>query len=426
LTASVVTTADVRSTMARLAAAIDSAPSPVASACVRCGIGVTSPCPQRDSDRACGEGAQEFDEYHALVSLPIFQRGLPPYSVGGGIDPMPVLRQDVCMSLTIPNGPIPAGGWPVVIYAHGTGGSFRSHVSPEVAGVLASATPRLAVLGIDQVEHGTRNGAPDKSPDELFYNFRNPEAARGNPLQGAADQLSLARFVASVSVTAAETGGDAIRFDPNAILFWGHSQGATEGSLMLPYGDLFRGAVLSGNGAGLVGALLSKTSPQDIPLLLPLLLEDTHFYELGEFHPVFSILQHWIEPADPVNFALAITREPIQGHQAKHLFQTYGLGDTFAPPVTLATFAIAGGLALVQPDTSVAKADPIGSLVPTRTPAGGNVVVGGRPFTLGVREYAPPLGSDGHYVAFDVPNANQDVVRFLSMIALGQVPDIGN
>ena len=41
-----------------------------------------------------------------------------------------------------------------MVFAHGTGGSYRSHVREEVAGVLATSAPKFAVLGIDQVEHG--------------------------------------------------------------------------------------------------------------------------------------------------------------------------------------------------------------------------------------------------------------------------------
>ena len=100
---------------------------------------------------------------------------------------------------------MPAGGWPLVVYAHGTGGSFRSHVPEGVAANLAGATSirgvttPMAVLGIDQVETGTRRGASTESPDNLFYNFANPAAARGNPIRAAADQASLLRLAKSLT-----------------------------------------------------------------------------------------------------------------------------------------------------------------------------------------------------------------------------------
>ena len=167
-----------------------------------------------------------FDELHALVTIPVFQGGTAPYLTpedGGDIawqsdgTPRVVRSEAVCASLTIPKGgTMPAEGYPLVIYAHGTGGSFRSHVTEGLAARLASVDDveggqrRMAVLGFDQVAHGTRRGGSTQGPDRIFYNFPNPGAARGNPLQGAADVASFARFAQALSLTAATspTGAD--------------------------------------------------------------------------------------------------------------------------------------------------------------------------------------------------------------------------
>src|SRR5205085_6096777 len=108
--------------------------------------------------------------------------------------------EDVCMAVTVPKGTMPANGWPVVVYAHGTGGSFRSHINEGIAKSLAQAG--IAVIGIDQVQHGPRRNGSMKSPNDLFFNFTNPGAARGNPLQGAADQLSLVKLARDLDLAA--------------------------------------------------------------------------------------------------------------------------------------------------------------------------------------------------------------------------------
>src|SRR5439155_1044339 len=85
--------------------------------------------------------SSDFDELHALVKLPIFQAGTAPYLTpadGGAISmdagAAKVARtEDVCLSLSVPKGAAPAGGWPTVVFAHGTGGSFRSHILDGVA-----------------------------------------------------------------------------------------------------------------------------------------------------------------------------------------------------------------------------------------------------------------------------------------------------
>jgi hypothetical protein len=133
---------------------------------------------------------------------------------------------------------------------------------------------------------------------------------------------------------------------------------------------------------------------------------------------VLTLLQQWIDPADPLNFARLIGSPPA-GHVMKSTFETYGLGDSYAPPITLDNFSIAGRFLHVEPmliDISLTHGAP---------PVAGNLSAG--MITLGMRQYDPADGTDddGHFVVFDVPQANEDMVRFLSMAASGQVPAIG-
>jgi hypothetical protein len=428
LTATVFTVGDVLAPMTKLARAVKDAPAPTASKWVKCAAQAVSPCAQAEDDRGCGEDADGYDEYQALLSIPIFQQGQAPYLTpedGGGIDVKKPVFKDVCLSLTVPEGAPPEAGWPAVVFAHGTGGSFRSHVRPEVAGVLAGATPKLAVIGIDQVEHGPRRGDSNESPDDLFFNFLNPAATRGNPLQGAADQLSLARFAKTLDIDEATSTGSAIKLDGSKLFFFGHSQGSTEGSLMLPFGDDYSAAVLSGNGASLHDALRTKTKPHDIAAALPIVFQDPAMVDevLGEGvtrnHPVLALLQQWIDPADPLNFAPALG-SPLTDHQAKHVFQTFGVGDSYSPPVTLATFAVAAGLKQVTPDAS---ADPVFTDSLSKPIDLGYQAASGA-FTLGMRQYGSP-DTDGHFVVFDNQAANDDMVLFLTGAAGTTPPAIG-
>ena len=434
LTASVFTVAEVRTAMTEVADAVKAAPAPTASDWVKCGGAAPSPCKDAEGDRACGDDAPGYDEYHALLSIPVFQQGTAPYLTpddGGGIDTTKPRTEAVCMSITVPEGAPPAAGWPTVVFAHGTGGNFRNHVRDEVAGALAAATPQFAVIGIDQVEHGPRRGESTESPNHLFFNFLNPAATRGNPLQGAADQLSVARFAKTLDADAATTTGSAIKVDGTKLFFFGHSQGSTEGSLMLPFGDDYQAAVLSGNGASLRDALRTKTQPENIAAALPLVLQDPTMSDpsLGPGvtlnHPVLSLLQQWIDPADPLNFA-ALVGKPLTGHTGKHAFQTFGLDDSYSPPITLATYALAGGFTQVTPDAS---ADPAFDEEEFTSKALKPVAVGYKAaangFTLGVRQYGAPKNSDGHFVVFDTKSANDDMLLFLTGAAGATPPVIG-
>jgi hypothetical protein len=419
----------------KLPAAVAAATAPAATSWVKCGSGPT-PCPQAGGDRDCGAGSANFDEYNALVSLPVFQRGTAPYQNpddGGDFEwnattGQPVVQryEQVCMSLTLPKGTPPVAGWPLVIYAHGTGGSFRSHITEGLADRLATAktstatTVPMAVLGIDQVEHGPRRGASTETPDKLFYNFTNPKAALGNPLQGAADQLSLVRFAKNLNLAAGSSPtGAALKF--SSVGFWGHSQGATEGGISLPYSADIRGAVLSGEGASLVDALLGKQKPVNIAGALPIVLGDV---SVGPTHPALAILQHAIDPADPLHHAHALVTTPPAGVKARSVFVPFGLSDSYAPVNSQIAFVIAGGLAMAAHSPGVTTPADVPGKTPLAVPLSGNTTVDGTTVTAAFRQYAPN-GYDGHFVSFQNPTGKADVDRFLADLMSGVVPKVG-
>jgi hypothetical protein len=438
LNATVFTVGHPTSIGPKLASAVAAAQAPTAASWVNCTTG-PSPCPQATGDRACPASPDpSFDELHAMISLPIFQQGTEPYLTptdGGDF----VLAADgtrqvqrpeaVCMALTVPKGvPMPAGGWPLVVYAHGTGGSFRSHVTEGVAKRLASVDDgagghvNMAVLGIDQVETGTRRGSSTQSPDNLFYNFANPAAARGNPLQGAADQMSLVRFVTGFDLpTAQSPNGAEIKVGP--VAFWGHSQGATEGGIAMPYTQGVTGAVLSGEGASIIEALLTKVNPVDIAAVVPVVLADDPS-NVGVYHPVLSLFQNDLDGVDPLNHAPLLVVSPAAPGDLKHVFQPYGQGDTYAPPATEQTFALAARLGQAAPPTGVTD-DVFGGATTLPVPAGGNVTSGGQTMTAIVRQYASDGSYDGHFVSYDNTQAEADVDHFLADAVSGKVPQVG-
>ena len=433
LSAAVFTTAHADRLASRLPAAIAAAAPPTATGWVRCGDG-PSPCPQATGERACGAADPAFDELHALVTLPIYQKGTAPYldpQDGGDFDlasdgtPTFQRSEQVCMALTVPKGvAMPASGWPLVIYAHGTGGSFRSAINDGVSARLANVdgAVHMAVLGIDQVQHGPRRGASTASPNDLFFNFANPKAARGNPMQGAADQVALVRFASTFDLPSGQSPTAAeIKFGATA--YWGHSQGATEGAIAMPYVTGVKGAVFSGVGASLTDALLTKTSPVNISKAVPFVLQEPS--AIDATHPVLGILQNDIDPADPLNHGRAMVIAPAQLALAKHLFIPFAQKDTYAPPITQFTYALTAGVDVAVPPASVTSPHSgLTSLGPKAVPLGGNRKAGVTPITDVVREYSP-TSYDGHFVSFKDADGIKDVDHFLADVVLGVVPGVG-
>ncbi len=371
---------------------------------------------------------------------PNYQKGKLPfanYGDGGSFNfvggkPVAVDSFTPRFSLTVPQDcAMPPKGFPVVLHAHGTGGDFRSHIENGYAAKLAQKC--MASMGVDQIFHGTRPGAPaDITGIELlFFNFRNPEAARTNARQSAIDEVQRARLFSETRATIPPNialSGKEIRFDPDKVLFFGHSQGGLNGPLYLAVDDSSKGGILSGSGGTLAVALLEKTEPTPSvaslvkTVLLRLGPDDD---ELDYFHPVIAMAQAVVDAEDPSNFARLIIREPRPGYPPKSIYMTEGIGpdgvgDSFAPPHGIEAHAIAMGLPLMS---------PVQFPVPELTMGGGGTVeiaaaglrgnLGGGLATGVLAQWAPPAGKDGHFVVFDVPQAEQQVVGFLRSLADG-------
>jgi hypothetical protein len=432
LSAAVFTTQSVDDVPPALRAVIRGRAAPSTGDLTVCRAGVISPCDDGTPERACGPESPDFFEIHGRLNLPIFQAGTPPYETpeqGGGLErddagnPVVQRTEPVCFALTIPKGAaMPAEGWPLVLYAHGTGGSFRGALG--LAAELSTGAAPAATLAIDLPQHGARRGGSARSPEVLFYNFANPRAARDNVMQGAADLFSLVHFAAAHATEplALPEVGPA-RFDPARRALFAHSQGATHASLVVPYEPDLAGALLSGNGGDLTLSLLGKRKPVDVARLLPLALLDvdpaTGGLVAGEWHPALALFQQYFDAVDPVNHGRRLAAEPPADDTGRHVFMTYGLGDTYATEATQQAYALSAGLPLVRPVLAAFPAPELDA------PVSGNRTVGAARRTQALRQYAPDGDDDGHFVATRTAAGRADALRFLRGLLAGEVPVIG-
>src|SRR5262249_24465172 len=154
--------------------------------------------------------------------------------------------------------------------------------------------------------HGPRN--PGGNPELDFFNFQNPLAARYNTVQGAADDFSVVRLVEGGGLDYADPQGGALSFAASKIYFFGHSQGGLTGPPFLAAEPPVKGAVLSGAGALLYEALLTKTQPIDIASLVATLIRDP---ALDPNDPVLALLQMWVERSDAASYGPLLVRHPL-------------------------------------------------------------------------------------------------------------------
>jgi hypothetical protein len=213
-----------------------------------------------------------------------------------------------------------------------------------------------------------------------------------------------------------------VKFDATRVVLFAHSQGASHASLAVPYEPIYRAVVLSGNGGDLTQSLLHKSNPIDIAAVLPYALLDYNgegHLTAGEFHPAVALFQMFFEPVDPVNYAWRLVRSPLPGDPGRHVFMTYGLGDTYSPEETLQAFAVGARFTEVTPVL-------VNFDLPTHAPPlTANVRIEGADWTIGLRQYQPPAGVDGHFVAQQSTDGWADVQRFVLQALAGQTPLIG-
>jgi len=415
---------------------------------VRCGDpGVVSPCDDGKTQdahlRGCvgaDSASASFHEYQGTMALPIFQQGTPPYLTpadGGKIqyraDGSAIIQdvQRVCFVLTVPKGTMPASGWPLVVYSHGTGGSYRSVVALGLAddfakgaapagvgidgGAGATSVP-TATLGYDGVLHGTRNGGSTAAVGELVYNFLNPPAARDNALQAAADLLA----IPSVLPGLAEHG---IAIDSKRLMLYGHSQGGNAASLVAARPSKYGAIVMSGTGGTLAYTLTGKSQPVNIPAVLPYLLGEPGSAAVGVSHPVINLMQMYFERSDSVNFARRLFWEPLPSVAPFHCLHVYGKNDSYSVVATQQAFALAAHFRTAPP--LVDEYTGVIALPPTSLPAHLNEFFGSYPKVTALQiQYQPTGAYDGHFVSTQNPSARAAIQEMLITFARDGVPTV--
>lgn len=322
---------------------------------------IAQPVPQlRDMTETYAEG--KYCQIKGYYDAPNFQQGAPPYLApgqGGDIvfdeNSLPVIQrlESIRFHLTIPDGPMPAEGWPILLYAHGTGGSYLSYTSTGFHKLLAtksddgSNAPRFAMVGIDQVFHGHRKPEGNVSIFQWF-NSLNPVEAISTMLQGGVDNVSLLRAMKSLKL---ESGVDSalqshceFKVDSSRVYYMGHSQGAFTGAPFLNVSPEIKGAVFSGARGHLSLGFVDRVRGASMKEIIELAFQE----RTDVFHPLLAVLQHALDPADPLNYAREIIRGSNDEKPPTHFFLVGGINDSYAPMAGIEALAIGLGTPLVH------------------------------------------------------------------------------
>ncbi len=366
---------------------------------------------------------QRYRSFKGRYQSPVFQHGERPYaSEGGGFvfdeQGQPVvhswdqMRMAVCTPTDLSNPP--EGGWPVVMYAHGTFGNYRGYCrgDDDITTAALFAESGFVGIGIDQPLHGTR-ATEDTNVELHWFNYLNPVAGRTNFRQSAIDSIYLARALASHPIVFTAPDGTEIPLNPDELYFMGHSQGGISGAVALPWmGQDVSTAVLSGAGGGLAITVIERKDPIDISDQIETLGGFQTGETLSELHPITGTVQWLVDPTDPLNYAPYYFHR--QGNWATqrpmNVLITSGQLDHATPHRSASAMAAAAHAPQLTPafdQPPVFGAQQLEGLVP---PVAANQAGwDGTPVTSGLSQWA----EGDHWVVFDDPAAARMYQRFL-------------
>ncbi|MBX3274604.1 MAG: hypothetical protein KF729_30340 [Sandaracinaceae bacterium] len=404
---------------------------------------VTTSDPARDMDLAREfVAAQELPEvrgwrllgvsprlatYEATFDTYELMDGEPPYmEFGSGLirfdaegSPRVVRRRAVRVGISVPTTPRPEGGYPIVLYGHGTGGDHASHLRDEGSHLGPIG---LATIGLEAALHGQRNPAGFDVESLLVSN---PVAAREIVRQTVIDMLVMYRMLRAgrFAIPASVTGADEVPFDVERMSYMGHSQGSQEGGVLLAIEPSIRAAFLSAAGeSGLISVVDRELRPGTTIacLLAGIIMEDCA--AITEDHPVLTqIVQPMLDPADPVAFAHRFVRERPTDWEPVSLAVTEGLLDTYTPPRGTEALAVSIGLPVVEPVARMGLPLELAGSPRVRAPVRDNgLSAGGAPVTLGLLQF--PM--DGHFAIYRNEDARRRYVEFFRTFLEDGAPTI--
>lgn len=398
-------------------------------------------------DPSDGDDHARYCELVGTVSMPQYQEGTPPFNTEGhfvldatGL-PTELRRESVPVVVTIPKTPMPAAGYPVYLYIHGSGGVAAQVVDRGpygLDGVSALGEGPAHVVA----EHGIAavGAAMPLSPDRLpgagdteYLNFANLGAFPYTFHQGVIEQALLLDAMESLRISPSALAGcagvtlppeaEAVRFDFTHLLAGGQSMGAMYVN-MLGAVDPRPTALVPTGAGGYWSYMILETALLANPrgALGAVLRVDGE--TLSHLHPAMHTLQLAWESADPMVFVPRISHRPLEGVPPRPIYQVVGQNDSYFSTGLFDAMALAyahpqAGTEVwptMQPRLALAGLDGLISypVLDNLTGAGAGA------YTGAVIQSAGDGFSDGHNVFMQVPEVRQQWGCFLASAVAGR------
>jgi hypothetical protein len=291
----------------------------------------------RLEDVTVGPSHADYCELRGTAVMPQYQVGTPPFDREGRFvlddDGIPMRQGEtrVPFVVTVPNGTMPASGWPLWQFFHGSGGASFD---------LVDDGPVLTPEGEPQAGEGVgavvaRRGiaavaaALPLNPERVagvgnyaYLNLNNLGAFPYTFQQGVFEQRMF--LDALLATTLPGCGG--VKFDPAKLVAGGHSMGGMYTNMIAAIEPRY-GAITPFGAGGFWNRMILETEifPGARELLAGILGVD----ELTPAHPVLGLMTLGWEIAEPGASMARIARRPLPGMTAKYVYQPIGMDDQF-------------------------------------------------------------------------------------------------
>ena len=290
-----------------------------------------------------------FCQLAGTITMPQFQKGTPPFDQDGRfvVDANDVPQQQgelaVPVTITIPKTAMPAGGWPLYQFFHGSGGrstglvdlghSPTSEDVPELGKGPGYVVARHGIAAVSAALPANPERLPGAS-DYAYLNINNLAAFPYTFQQGVLEQRLLTDAMLALSipntVLAGCTTGGPHGFNAEKLVAGGQSMGGMYTNMVTAVEPRF-GAVVPTGAGGFWNLMILETAtvPGAREILAAAFGVDD--VELSFVHPTLDVMALGWEIAEPLVFMSRIARRPLPDIPARHVYQPVGMGDTYFP-----------------------------------------------------------------------------------------------
>lgn len=413
------------------------------------------------------EETDDFCILQASWTVPGFQQGKLPFALpwdGGEIQydeqgqPIVQYQRHAPFVITIPKMTMPANGFPMMFYHHGTGGVAsqlytRGYTEGEQATTDGNHAETAAIRGWAASSMSGHLGGDHKNEIPLFdllanlitfdtlsytaYNMINLKAMRDNYLQMVAERTLFRRLVNDLSIDesicpGAQATNGQFFFDTNMQAVNGQSLGAmtaTGAAATDPMG--YQVLIASGAGSfglGLVMNIAQLPKQKPVGYVLEPLLFFTGIGDIVDdpFHPIWAISNLALAPANFSYNAARWQRDENSKIPAPHTLIVQGHFDDWVTNPAQISLLRALETDFVGDELNVAIKD---QLLPSLLVAGNErldapVADNRNGRTVAVVRYPEDGITSGHYVVFQYQEIKHQFACFLQDVASGMTPTV--